>query len=370
MERRLDNSWVTFSAAFRDPEDTVLSSLKLTAPDGSSCDAQGNVEQLAGYQLTSTAVRATPFDTFGEEKPDSACITSPYVVATVDLGSNATVGTPIELRVVETPAVTNLDQLPEAFDGDPSWTDPATGKPTVTQGGTSFDDAPTLVPGSYADSIVQGETLTYQVQVDWGQQLNAQVTLPELDASHRGAAGGTPIANLRVYNPGRGEATSNDLGTGHNSQLAYFGDGRSVLSTVAGPVRVKNVTASSDAVAGAGLDGLYTVVVFVSKQPEGKSIPVPFRLDLGVSGTVEGAPEYADPLAASGAAEPSEEPTAEPSDETRGELSDEPSGSASGSSSSRSDDGGGFPVGGVLGGLAVLAIAAGAGVYLKSRSKA
>jgi Ca-activated chloride channel family protein len=355
VERQLTNSWLAVSTAFRDPADTVMTSLELTASDGSSCGVSGEVEQLAGYQLTSAGVQATPFDTFGDEKPDSPCITSPYLVATLVLDKDATPGTPIEVRVMETPEVTNLTELPAPFDQEPVWKDPAAGKPTPAQGGTSFMDAPALEPGSYTDSIVQGETLTYQVKLDWGQQLSAQVTLPGLDKNHRDAAGGTPLANLRIYNPARGEVTSDELGSGHNSQMAYFGDPHSVLSTVAGPVRVRNAAASSDSVAGADLAGNYTVVVFLSKDT-GRSIPIPFQLDLGVTGTVEGAPTYAEELPPTASADASEEPGDDPASE--------PTNTASGET--KKDDGG-FPVAGLLGGLGVLAIAGAAAVFLRSR---
>lgn len=365
VERRLANSWLAVSAAFRDPESTVLTSLSLAAPDGSSCGSDGSVQQLAGYQLTTTAVQATLFNSIGRETPDSACLTSDHLIATMKIDRSATAGTPIELRVVETPEATNLSALPEPYAGDVSWVSPSAGQRTPVQGGTSFADAPELTPGGYTDSIVQGETLTYQVAVDWGQQLSVQAVMPRLDKDRiREAVAGTPIVNLRVYSPGRVDATGYNLKGHHQSQAAYFAFDGPVLSTATAPVRVRNAARDTGGVSAADQAGLYTVVVFLAKTPKGASIPIPFKLDIGVSGTVEGAPTYAEDTPATASAE-----ATDGAGDPRADLSDKPS-TTPDSRAAGKDDGGGFPVGIVLGGLGVLAIVGAGVVYLRSRARA
>ena len=102
------------------------------------------------------------------------------------------------------------------------------------------------------------------------------------------------------------------------------------LGTVAGPVAFLNTSADDPALQGADVAGRYTVTVFLARKPGGRSIPVPFRLALGVSSTPQGEPAFA-------SASPS--PSAEASPTQPGSSGwDEPTDS----SASAGDSGGGF----------------------------
>jgi hypothetical protein len=47
-------------------------------------------------------------------------------------------------------------------------------------GGTSFSDAPALEPGTYTDTIMTGETLTYRVRLEYGQHAEFDARFPTL----------------------------------------------------------------------------------------------------------------------------------------------------------------------------------------------
>jgi Ca-activated chloride channel family protein len=244
--------------------------------------------------------------------------------------------------VVETPPLANTTGLPGPFEDDPVWINPtAAGKTAPAKGGVSFIDAPVLEPGSYTDSIVQGETLTYQVNLDWGQQLNAQAKFPRLDEQHKAAVAGMPLATLAVYGPAR--APVSRTGSPFQTLHFYTNIGPFALSTAVGPVRALNPQASiDDEVRATDLAGPYTIVVFLSRKSGGRSIPIPFRLDLGVTGNVNGAPTYASatPIA-------SDTESASPSGSGTPTASTTPSGDAANkpqASSQANSDSGGMPV--------------------------
>jgi Ca-activated chloride channel family protein len=226
----------------------------------------------------------------------------------------------------------------------PRWVEPPTGRAKQTRGGTSFEDAPLLTPGSYRDDIVQGETLTYQVDVDWGQQLTARVGLPALTGQRVAAATGSPLVSLSVFSPARTPAFASSV-DGHLSQAILTRYGHE-LGTVSGPVAFLNTSESEPALHGSDLAGRYTVTVFLGKKPAGRSVPVPFTMRLGVSGSPHGEPQFA-----SAPVSPDSSPTPDP---------------RSSSDASGPADGGGFPTGLLLGALGAVALAAAAVLTVRS----
>jgi Ca-activated chloride channel family protein len=264
---------VHFSAAFRDPETTVFNTVSLTTPDGDICGASGGVEQLATNSLVSAAATAGPVGAFGDYDVTGPCATAPVLIAKVTYQGRTT-GVPVEIRVTELPRVDVVTSLPPAVD-EPRWVAPPAGTPRRIQGGSSFDDAPLRSSGSYSDNIVRGETLTYQVDVDWGQQLTARVGLPALGGRRADAANGSPLVAVSVFSPARAPVGTG--GVGAHSPRAFLNASGRELGTVAGPVAFLNTSADDPAVQGADVAGRYTVTVFLAKKPSGRSVPVPFR---------------------------------------------------------------------------------------------
>jgi Ca-activated chloride channel family protein len=225
--------------------------------------------------------------------------------------------------------------------------EPPTGQAKQARGGTSFDDAPLLTPGSYRDDIVQGETLTYQVDLDWGQQLTARVGLPPLTGQRTAAATGSPLVSLSVFSPARTRAGSSSVDDRFSQAiLTRYGH---ELGTVAGPVAFLNTSESEPALHGSDLAGRYTVTVFLGKKPGGRSVPVPFTMRLGVSGSPHGEPQFA-----SAPVSPDSSPSSSPSADSSSPEASDPT------------DGGGFPTGPLLGSLGAVALAAAAVLTLRS----
>jgi hypothetical protein len=92
---------------------------------------------------------------------------------------------------------------------------PAAAAPPVV-GGTSFNDAAPLTPGTFADALDTGTTVFYKVDLARGQRLDAGASLDVsgLDASLTG----TSSLALRLYGPLRGQdAEAQTLGPGDSA---------------------------------------------------------------------------------------------------------------------------------------------------------
>lgn len=336
---------------------TEFLDLSLTTPDGKECDLATGVSQLGGGQLLAGGTSASTLSPFGDADPNNPCAQSETLLYTVEDRPSEPVTTPrpLELRVIEEPPVAGLAGLPEPVD-DPKWTKPAVGSPTETTGGSSFKDAALLEPGTYRDNLVPGEVLTYQVDVEWGQQLAAFVEFPKADAKLGSALGRSEIlSKLQVFSPGREDVTDTaDTGNAVNPQSFMQPEAIELGASTAPATYLSR--AKSDPLDGTGLAGRYTVSVFLEEDPEDGSYIVPFTLTVDVTGAARSGPEYVEPE------EPQESPTAAPSPEASQPPSAGETDSASG------DDAGGSGAGLVLGGLGLAALAGAGYLIFRSRS--
>lgn len=265
ITRTMKNSTLHFSAVIRSPDLDPFNEVYLTTAGGQQCDASGNVTQQGRYQLLSTAVLAGPLDAFGQVgRSGDPCLIADTLLARVHY-TGETAGVPVEIRVLELPEVRNIDGLPDPAK-KPIWATPTTlSSPKQVRGGTSFNDASTLASGSYTDDIVQGETLTYHVQLDWGQRLDAKVAFAELDDAHRGAALGNPLVRVAVFSPARVPRVPKMVGTiprrrpfSRRGPTSPPPPGRSTSAT-----RER----ATQALPGSDVAGTYTIVMFLAKQP-------------------------------------------------------------------------------------------------------
>jgi hypothetical protein len=163
---------------------------------------------------------------------------------------------------------------------------------------------------------------------------------------------------VQVFSPSRAPVGSSV--DSHNSQ-AFLTTDEQTLGSVAGPVAFLNGSSNVGPLQGADLAGRYTVTVFLDKKPGGRSVPVPFTLDLGVSGSAHGKPAFATTPSSPDSA------TASASASATGVASSDPdAGDGAEPVSAGGGTAGGFPTGAVLGGLGVVALIAAAGVTLRS----
>jgi Ca-activated chloride channel homolog len=210
---------------------------------------------------------------------------------------------PVELAFRLEPAVVDPGP-PAATERSAPLPAPAVGAARPVEGGTSFNDAPVLTPGSFTDSITTGETRYFRVPLGWGQRLAYRVSVP---------AQGLPIQTAALYvrlaSPLRADAgqQSGNLGT----LLLGGKDDQEVSGSTAAPVRYANRDAKRLELRPYQVDGYYYVVLDLSYRL-GRREPVsfPFTLTVATSGGEQGPTYQTDPAAYGGTASPS--PSASP----------------------------------------------------------
>ncbi|MFL5999040.1 MAG: hypothetical protein ACJ736_32920 [Streptomyces sp.] len=174
---------------------------------------------------------------------------------------------------------------PEAWDSaTPS---PPAGAAVRVRGGGGFGSATALEQGVWRDDVRPGQTLFYEVPVDWGQQVYATA---DLSSSRGGGAGGGFVpggVNLALYNPVRGlvDATS----------ISYNGSQKSGALAALPPVGYDNRYAVSARVNGMRFAGAYYLVVHLAERvgEEFGDGPVGLMLRVRVKGEATIGPGYA-----------------------------------------------------------------------------
>ncbi|NUS74427.1 MAG: VWA domain-containing protein [Corynebacteriales bacterium] len=202
---------------------------------------------------------------------------------------------PVEIFVfVEPPLKKGGDSGPQAASSDGANNGKAEfvapgGDPVAVTGGGSFADA-TALPGSgtYSDSLRDGETVFYKVNVDWGQALSYRITAgPNPNATGLDAM---MSAGTILYTPLR-EDYDRNVSVMDSKTIAEV---RPVSTT---PVLYNNREAEGNpyvgpnSVAGDYYIGINTRRRFSETQPP-ISGEVPFKLEVSVAGEPVAAPEY------------------------------------------------------------------------------
>jgi hypothetical protein len=147
------------------------------------------------------------------------------------------------------------------------------GAQTPIAGGGSFNDAPLLAPGRYADTLRGGEQLFYAVTLKPGQKLLAGATV-------KGRTDSSYFMRLQIYNPVR----KDDVFKGQQTQ-AYGQNDRSASLRVEGQtVGEKNGGSSTDVYAE---PGTYYVSLAADDQGSNRAAEqFDSAIDLEVTGTV------------------------------------------------------------------------------------
>jgi Ca-activated chloride channel family protein len=227
---------------------------------------------------------------------------------------------PVYLEVTRAGDAYETEQLPVeiAFRLEPAVADPGPAAATkrlaalpappvatagAVEGGTSFNDAPVLRPGSYRDAITTGETRYFRVPVGWGQRLAYRVSIPE-----QGLRIQTAALYVRLASPLRADAAQ---ASGSQGSLLLGGDeDQEVTGSSAVPVRYRNRDATSSEISAYSVDGYYYVVLDLSYRlgTEGP-VSFPFTLTVATSGSEPG-PRYEKDAGAYGGTSPSVAPPA------------------------------------------------------------
>lgn len=206
-----------------------------------------------------------------------------------------------ELLVEEQPAVvSDLATLPEPVDDTAPYEREAraSGTPEPVIGGTSFNDAPTLVPGVYADTLRPGEQLFYRVPVDWGQAPRVTFAVqPDARAEDLLGKPGNSVDAL-AFNPYRQAVTNLAYGDDRAEDGGFY-DGETALRATAAlaPVRLRNGSAPWERLADQSVAGDYFVAVRMGSLDDDTEFTAPVRISVEVEGAVDGVPELSEPLA-------------------------------------------------------------------------
>ena len=162
---------------------------------------------------------------------------------------------------------------------------PLQGEAERRGGGAGFTRATPLDQGVWQDDIRPGQTLFYEVPVDWGQQISVTAELGSTDSD-------SPVyisdaLDLALYNPARGDVA--DVGVG------YDGGQKSGSLPPLPPVDHANRYAATAQVSALRFAGSYYVVAHLSEGVADTFGDGPFRMTLRVrvSGQPQGGPEYA-----------------------------------------------------------------------------
>lgn len=302
------------------PGSTVVASSYELQPGGLSDLQTDVVEPDGGGCGTRTFSTIVPLFT---GKSDLAPAEGPYscgdpVHVRVTRLGDETGPLPFGLSIVEEPPVENLDSLPTEVDAavlaEPAR---ATGRAQPVVAGTSFEDAPVLVPGTrYAATVVPGEVNAFRVRVGWGQSLAVRVDRPGLTpAQDEAVSDGVSSFALQLMSPLRA-SLGDDLDAERSTTRAE----RTPTVQMAGisPVAWTN-RERNDSHFHAG--DYY--VLYGAEIDTPTSVELPYTITVEVQGEESGEPVYASPgeLVTAGdvvtqddASPPAEQPEEAPAD--------------------------------------------------------
>ncbi|MBJ6626308.1 hypothetical protein [Streptomyces sp. I4(2020)] len=265
----------------------VADGVKVTVEDadGRSCDgdtaifgAPGSPHPVAAWAMREISPRR------------SLCAEAGTYYVTVERASpDARGASPdpweLELRTVSEPGTKTPDGTAAPGAWDSATPAPVQGTAQRRSGGAGFAQAARLGEGVWRDDIRPGQTLFYQVPVDWGRQLHATAELGSsgTDASRYVASALT----LDVYNPVRGHVE--DLSVGYN------GGQKSKALKPLPPVAYENRYASGQQVSAVRFAGAYYLVAHLSPEvaEDYGDGPVPLTLRVRLGGAARNGPDYA-----------------------------------------------------------------------------
>ena len=104
-----------------------------------------------------------------------ACASATELVYKIERGAGTGGETPVEIRVIEEPPAENAAELPPGVPEVPKnisskVKSPASGTPKPAAGGTSFNDAVIVEPGTFTAEVTPGQKMFFKTRLDYGQQ--------------------------------------------------------------------------------------------------------------------------------------------------------------------------------------------------------
>lgn len=231
--------------------------------------------------------------------------------------SDSLAGQKFQLRVYEEPPVSTRVGLPAEVD-DPHWQSMAPRNPKTVQPGSSFADAPTITSGTYKVDVMPGEIQTFKVKADWGQRIQVLGQIAKLAKADEWVSRGARRYSVSVLSPYGGPAKAifgKGAPAGYQSIVSRQGN---EVATQTKEVRWANRDGSGEDEENNALAGEFYVTVQLDRQAEDEpAFALPMTLTVGVIGTPNGAPQYANDAPPPGQtptpeATPSETPSTQP----------------------------------------------------------
>jgi Ca-activated chloride channel family protein len=313
INRTMAKSTLRAGVSFRRPDSgtfVIKAEVKLKTIGGENC---GWSYPLAfeGDQGIATGVASSWTGDYPK-----GCTDDDQLVLTVSPGEayREMKGVPYELRVDEEPPVDSTANLPAEAD-DPVWTPMPGVTPREIVPGSSFPDAPTVTPGSYKTTLMPGEVQLYKVKADWGQRIQAQVTVPKLGAA-MGKAVGLRYIDMGLISP-IGEdviATFAKQVPGNVGRRAVLSKDGAVKANTTKEIRYLNRDGANTMDKGTAMPGDYYIAVSLTRHDDDKAFAIPMTLTVGLEGTAgAGKPEYVDGATPVAGTSVTPTPTAAPS---------------------------------------------------------
>lgn len=232
--------------------------------------------------------------------PEEDCDPTKYRVKLNHSGTEIDRDLPVEIMIGFAPQVDGSDagpendrETPEGKDKDKVKVPSTTPKPTP--GGTSYNNATEITPGTVSDTLVPGETKFYRMNVDWGQRPIAEVEFDKknTDDSRNG--------DIYVASPRR-------IVTSEETTQTLDKDVPTTARAVGTPYvfyRNREESVAHQEASDAGQ--WYVMVTLEGYADNGKQAKdIEFRLSTAVEGNKVDGPEWRQTL------EPGPEPTPEP----------------------------------------------------------
>lgn len=245
--------------------------------------------------------------------PKSACSIARELILDVSVSRETLSGAKFELLISEELPLRSSRHLVQREDVIDWQTMPSVGgaatKPPVA--GTSISDAPTLMPGRYATSILTGEKQVFAVPLDWGQRLQVEVVVAPRTGALARALSVSDSLDLQLVSRMRGEY--GDLSASRkpkNTNTMVATDEPYVAAQTTPTISYLNRTAY-DSTRFAATPGPQYIVLNKSRVSSQGQFLVPFRMIVRVIGKAgTGAPDYVVPATPTPTATPSSTPTA------------------------------------------------------------
>ncbi|MFB8772076.1 hypothetical protein [Streptomyces broussonetiae] len=191
----------------------------------------------------------------------------------------------LELAPVTEPGLTSDEATEAPGDWDSASPDPVEGQGERRAGGEGFAEAAAIGEGVWSTGIAPGQTLFYEVPVDWGQQLHATAELGGAEAKD-GSGFSVGALGLALYNPARGPV--------EEKSVSYDGKQKSAVLDPVPPVDHANRHAVAEKASGMRFAGSYYLAVHLASRvaDDFGTGPLPLTLRVRVDGDASEGPVY------------------------------------------------------------------------------